>query len=118
MLTNRRAERASVSWSVALVGTVIVLSVITAKSAHAGGVAELSCVRGAKSLNCAAQWGTAGDPYVRSVPDALGEAERAQATARDQKWLARCRPIVERDGYGVARYLYSSPGCEYGLGAD
>jgi hypothetical protein len=48
----------------------------------------------------------------------LGEADKANAAARDRKWQARCHPVVEHDSYGVGRYQYSSPGCEYGLGAE
>ncbi len=65
-----------------------------------------------------AQWAVPGDPYVRTVPEALGEAERAQATARDHKWLAHCHPVIEHDIYGVARYQYAAAGCEYGIGSD
>src|SRR5271169_6329049 len=68
----------------------MVLSVTAVTSAHAGGIGVLSCVGGARSFNCAAQWGIAGDPYVRGVPEALGEAEKAQAVARDRKWQAHC----------------------------
>jgi hypothetical protein len=53
--------------------------------ARAGGVVGLGCVGGAKSFNGVAQLATPGDPDVRTVPEALGEAERAQATARDGK---------------------------------
>ncbi len=118
MLTSRPAEAPSASWSVAQVGAAIILSVMTLTSAYAGGVADLSCVRGAKSFNCVGQWATAGDPYVRQVPEALSEAEKAHVLARDRKWLTRCRPVVEHDSYGVARYHYSAPGCEFGVGTD
>ena len=119
MLTNRPAEKsASSPAAAAQIGATIVLSVLTLSSAYAGTVVDLSCVGARSDFNCAAQWGTAGDPYLRVVPDALGEAERAQIAARERKWLARCRPIVERDIYGVARYRYSAPGCEFGIGAD
>lgn len=118
MLTNRRADKSSASRSAVLAGATMVLSVITVSSACAGGVAGLNCVGGARSVNCVAQWGTAGDPYVRTVPEALGEAERARAAARDHKWQTRCHPVVERDTYGVARYQYSAAGCEFGVGAD
>ncbi len=118
MLTNSPAEKSSALRSVALAGIAMVLSVTTMTSARAGGVAALSCVGGARSFNCAAQWGIAGDPYVRGVPEILGEAEKAQAVARDRKWQAHCRPVVERDFFGVARYQYAAPGCEYGVGAD
>ncbi len=118
MLTSRSAERPSASWSAAQVSVVIALSVLTLSSAYAGTVVELSCVGARSSFNCAAQWGTAGDPFLRAVPEALGAAERAQIAARDRKWLARCHPIIERDRYGVARYRYAAPGCEFGIGAD
>jgi len=87
-------------------------------SASAGTVVDLSCLAGARSFSCVAQMATGGDPYVRIVPEALGEAQRAQLAARDRKWVARCHPVVERDSYGVARYRYAAPGCEYGLGTD
>ena len=118
MLTNSPAEKSSTSRSIALAGAAMVLSVLTLTSAHAGGVAVFGCVGGARSFNCAGQWGIARDPYVRAVPEALGEAEKAQAVARDRKWLTHCHPVVERDYFGVARYQYSAPGCEYGVGAD
>jgi len=116
VLTNRPAEK-SASWSFAHFGATLVLSVVALTQAHAG-VADLSCVRGARSFNCAAQWATSGDPYVRAVPEVFGEAQKAQAAAREQKWIKRCQPVVARDGYGVARYHYSAPGCEFGVGAD
>jgi hypothetical protein len=118
VLTNRPAEKTSASWSIAHVGAVIVLSAITLTSAYAGGVIGLSCVGGGKSFNCAAMYATAGDPYVRIVPDGLSDSDKAQAAARDHKWQAHCHPTIERDSYGVARYQYSSPGCEYGLGTE
>lgn len=123
MLTNSPAGKspAVTSWalrSAALAGIAAVLSVITLTPAGAGGVGVLSCVGGARSFNCAGQWGIAGDPYVRGVPEVLGEAGKAQAAARDRKWQTHCRPVVERDYFGVARYQYAAPGCEYGVGAD
>jgi hypothetical protein len=118
VFTNRAAERSSASWSVARIGAGMILSVLTLTSAQAGSVIGLSCVGGATGFNCAAQWATAGDPYVRAVPEPLGEAQKAQLVARDRKWSARCHPAIERDGYGVARYHYSAPGCEFGLGTE
>ena len=52
------------------------------------------------------------------VPDAIGEAEKTRMAERDHRWLARCRPLVQRDRYGVARYYYGAPGCEFGIGSD
>ena len=118
MLTNRPAKAFSASRSSAAVSAAIVLSLTAFTPAHAGTVIDLSCVGPAKSFNCAAQWGTAGDPYVRQVPEALGEADKARLATRDHKWLAHCRPVIERDRYGVARYHYVAPGCEFGVGTD
>jgi hypothetical protein len=64
------------------------------------------------------QWAVPGDPNIRIVPEALGDEERAQASARDHRWLAHCKPVVGHDVYGVAHYQYAAPGCEYGPGAD
>lgn len=120
MLTSHRAEAPSASRSAARAGAAIVVSVATLMtSAYAGGIVNLNCVGGGKSFNCVAQWATAaGDPNIRSVPETLDEAEKAHASALDRKWLARCRPAIERDNYGVARYHYAAPGCEFGIGAD
>jgi hypothetical protein len=118
VLTNRPAGKSSAYWSFVRLAAATGLSATTLTSAYAGGVATLSCVGGARSLNCAAQWGTAGDPHVRAVPEALGGAGKAQAATRERRWLIRCHPVVERDAYGVARYQYAAPGCEYGVGAD
>ena len=116
MLTNRAAERASAS--VARVGSALVLALIAVTPANAGGVVTLSCIGGSKNLNCVGQYGAAGDPYVRAVPEPLGEEEKAQIAVRERKWMTRCHPVIERDKYGVAHYQYAARGCEYGLGTD
>jgi hypothetical protein len=117
VLTNRPAGKSSVCWSFARLGAAIGLSATTLTSAYAGA-GMLSCVGGPRSFNCAAQWGAAGDPHVRTVPRGLGEAEKVQAATRERRWLIHCHPVIERDAYGVARYYYAAPGCEYGVGAD
>ena len=92
---------------------------MTLTSVYAGGVGDMSCVGGAGKRSIASGNGAAGgDPNVRVVPQALGDEERAQAAAREHKWLAQCQPVVRRDPYGVARYQYAARGCEYGVGAD
>jgi hypothetical protein len=118
VLTSRPAEAASALWPAAQIGAAIALSVVTGTSAGAGNVAAESCLGTARSYHCVDQWATSGDPYVRMVPDAVSEAEKAQMTERDHRWLARCRPLVQRDSYGVARYYYAVPGCEFGVGSD
>jgi hypothetical protein len=89
---------------------------MTSTSAHAGGIVTSGCVETWRAFNCATRWAPALDPFVRIVPQPIGEAERAQAIERDHRWLARCRPIVAQDSYGVARYHYAASGCEFGVG--
>ena len=68
-----------------------VLSVTTLTSAHAGGVGILSCVGGARSFNCAAQWGHRGDPYVRGgAGSSWRGGEGASRGARSQM-AGHCR---------------------------
>ena len=118
MFNSNAAEPRSASWLVARIAAAAVLSAVTLRSASAGSVVDLSCVVGAHNFNCAAQIATAGNPYIRAVPEAIGEGQKAQIAARDRKWVARCHPVVERDRYGVPRYHYSAPGCEFGIGAE
>jgi hypothetical protein len=106
------------SWRLAHAGAAMVLSVIAVMPAAAGGIGTTTCFGGPRSYSCVSQWGTPGDPNVRTIPDSLSETEQAYAMARDHKWLARCKPVVERDNYGVAHYRYAAPGCEFGVGAD
>ena len=118
MLTNRAAEKSSAWWRFVRGGVAIVASAMTLTSVYAGGVGNMSCVGGQGSVNCVGRWGPAGDPNVRVVPQALGDEEKAQAAARERKWLAQCQPAIRRDPSGVARYQYAARGCEYGIGAD
>ena len=84
-------------------------------TAHADGVAAGGCVGDWNSLNCVARWGEPGNPYVRTVPQSADEAERTRAAERDRKWEARCKPVIAQDRYGVPRYRYAAPGCEFGV---
>lgn len=88
---------------------------ITVSAAHADGMAVGGCVGASGSLNCVVRWGEAGDPYVRTMPPPTDEAERTRSAERDRKWQQRCRPVIMQDNYGVARYVYSAPGCEFGI---
>jgi hypothetical protein len=97
---------------------VIAVSAMTLTSVYAGGIGTLNCVGSRGNVSCVGQWGPGGDPNVRAVPKSLGDEERAQAAARERRWLAKCEPVIERDRFGVARYHYAARGCEYGIGAD
>jgi hypothetical protein len=107
----------------ALVAVITVMVLVTGTPARAqdraaGGISSTSCVGGFTTFNCVTRWGPAGDPYVRAVPRPVDEAEKARLVARDHKWLERCKPIVERDRYGVGRLHYAAPGCEFGVSDD
>jgi len=74
------------------------------------------CVGGRGSFNCVTRWAPAGDPFVREVPQPVDEAARARARERERRWVDRCHPVIEPDRYGVPRYHYAMPGCEFGVG--
>jgi hypothetical protein len=115
VLILNRAKALWASWPAARFGTVVTLSVITATAAHADYLGVGGCVGGAGAVNCVVRVGPAGDPYIRVVPQPMGEAEKAQASERDRKWIDRCRPVIAQDRYGVPRYHYAAPGCEFGV---
>jgi hypothetical protein len=82
---------------------------------HAGGIESMNCVGQYGAFSCATVWGWAGDPHIRTVPSPGSAQKEAEFAKRDRKWLARCRPVVEQDRYGVSRYHYAAPGCEFGV---
>jgi hypothetical protein len=102
----------------ARLGAAATLSVITLatiwSAAYADGMIVGGCV-GSGALNCVVRWGEAGDPYVRVVPAPTNETEKAQSAERDRKWEERCRPTIMQDRFGVPRYRYAAPGCEFGV---
>ena len=94
-----------------------------ASHAQAQGWSEsTSCVATRGMANCVTNFrDTTRDPHVRHVRGYDGqyseeavERARKESLARDRKWLAFCRPVVVKDRYGVERYLYDKPGCEFG----
>jgi hypothetical protein len=54
------------------------------------------------------------NPYVIHMPQLQNEQDITDAAARDRLWQARCRPVIRQDQFGVRRYHYAAPGCEYG----
>jgi hypothetical protein len=89
---------------------------VTFGSAQAQGVIIGGCVGGGHAVNCTTLWAPAGDPYFRHVPQPTDPAERARARERSRRWADRCRPSLSQDRYGVPRYTYALPGCEFGVG--
>lgn len=118
MLTSVGAKMLSRNWRFALFGAAMMLSVTGADAAHAALVESTSCLDTWDAFSCVTLDARAGNPFIRRVPQPSDEAELARAKARDKKWLARCRPVIAQDRYGVARYHYAEPGCEFGVGED
>ena len=119
MLTLKCARLASTLRYAARFGGAAALSAVTfamvCSAAHADGMALGGCVGGTGALNCVVRWGEAGDAYIRVVPQAVDAAERTPSAERDHKWQQRCQPTIIQDRYGVARYRYAAPGCEFGV---
>lgn len=114
MLTLRCARTIWFARFGACLGAVAALSVFASSPVKADGVAVGGCVGSRYSITCATRWGAYSDPYVRLVPTQT-EAEKALSADRERKWQARCRPAVFQDIYGVRRYEYAAPGCEFGV---
>jgi len=122
VLTSRRAGTILAAWAAAQLGAAVILAAaLSAASLTAADAADVfvgSCVGSYWSDNCASRWAPAVDPYVRAIPEPIDAAEKAHREARDHKWLARCRPVVERDRLGIGYYRYSAPGCAFGVSED
>jgi hypothetical protein len=74
-----------------------------------------SCVGGWGMGNCVVhQRSFPRDPHVRHVRGFETEEEAEHSAKRDRKWVRFCKPVALTDRYGVARYSYAQPGCEFG----
>jgi hypothetical protein len=100
---------------IACVIRALVLTTITLSSAHADKLYVGGCVGGWGAGNCVLRIGPAGDPYIRLVPQPGSEVEKARAAERDRAWESRCQPVIAQDRFGVPRYYYAAPGCEFGV---
>jgi hypothetical protein len=110
-----RCARAVLAFYAARIGAIAALSAMTFMPAQADKLIVGGCTGSWGSFNCVARIGVATDPYVRQVPQPETEAEKTRATARDHRWIDRCRPVITQDRLGVPRYHYSAPGCEFGV---
>ena len=119
MLTFACARALHASRSTVLAGAVLALPLITlatARPAEAEGVRVDGCVGSWHANGCSTIWAPLGDTYVRKVPQPGTAEERASAREEDRRWVERCRPTLRQDRYGVPRYQYARPGCEFGVG--
>jgi hypothetical protein len=112
---SRAKTLLSVSWPVVALASVLTLSAVTSAAAADDYLRIDSCVGTWLASQCVTRWAPTGDPNIRLVPQPENEADKARAAERDHKWLQRCRPVVAQDRYGVPRYRYAAPGCDFGV---
>jgi hypothetical protein len=106
-------KRVSTLASLGVLGSC--LFVLTPSSALAGDVVTKNCVFGGGAFACVKIWREGvSNPHVVAVPGPRSHDEKIESAERERLWLARCRPGVRQDGYGVSRYVYAEPGCEFG----
>ena len=116
MLTLICAKMASAGARVGATMTLCAIALaVICSAANADGLVAGGCLGRGNSLNCVVRWGTPGDPYVRTVPQTKDKEEQSRAAERDHRWEQRCKPTIAQDRYGVPRYVYSAPGCEFGV---
>ena len=53
-------------------------------------------------------------PHIVQVRQPISDQESAEHQARDKRWQDRCKPATKQDHFGVERYVYTAPGCEFG----
>ena len=100
------------AWLAAL--ALLALSMMSAP-ARSEGVATYNCYGNRNMKSCVATFRREGfHPNVINVPAPQTADERAAAEARDGRWLERCGPGIRQDRYGMPRYSYVAPGCEFG----
>ena len=99
--------------SIRIAAIAAVLAGSSVAPAQAGGYDNLNCSGTPYFFNCTRRWDIW--PPERLMPD---PAEQAAAAERERRWLARCRPVVQQDQFGVGRYRYAAPGCEFGRNQD
>jgi hypothetical protein len=102
------------AWLAAL--SLLVLSMLSAPArSQPQGVSTFNCY-GTRNMSSCVHAHRRGplNPYVIAVPGPLSDEERQAADARDRRWAERCRPLIRQDRYGMPRYSYGAPGCEFG----
>jgi hypothetical protein len=74
-----------------------------------------SCIYSYGLVSCVQQYryGDRGSNGIIQVKPP-SEAGLAEARERDTHCRSRCQPQLRPDRYGVGRYVYAAPGCEYG----
>ena len=85
--------------------------------AQAGGRFTATCIGSPGVISCVGGV-PGGFSQIVKLPPPRDEVEAAASAERDRLWLARCRPVSRIDPYGVRRFAYTAPGCEFGQYED
>jgi hypothetical protein len=98
-----------------LAGLAAALMLSTALSpawspAWADGIRSTNCIAFHGMLSCTTKW----QRWEPKEPPPPTEQELAEMRERERIWTERCKPVVHQDAYGVQRYTYAAPGCEFG----
>jgi hypothetical protein len=102
----------------------LTLQVAAATPGFADAVISGGCIRdggwfqgGGSNCVTTIRKGPIGPVGIYQVEEPKGKALE-EAMERDRKWLARCKPVIQQDTYGVGRYIYAASGCEFGKFED
>ncbi len=113
-----RANRRRLLTIFVVLSLVEALGLLIALKAFADGTITSSCVFSGGLYSCVKNWRTAPGYSEADRLHGLDTRAQAEAIERDRKWQARCRPVIRKDEFGVSRYFYAKPGCEYGKSED
>ena len=103
------------AWLAALAVLALSMLAAPARSEPGDGTYTWDCFGSRYSRSCVSIFrGGRTNPHVINVPGPTSTDEIAAAEARDRRWFERCSPVVRQDRYGMPRYTYSVPGCEFG----
>ncbi|MBI4274892.1 MAG: hypothetical protein HY659_09350 [Rhizobiales bacterium] len=94
------------------------LAALGTTQANAGSAARSSsCVGSGFAVSCSTNWRwDESSPRTSLAPE--DPKLTAEAAEREAKWVTRCKPVIRQDRYGVRRYHYAAPGCEFGKAED
>jgi hypothetical protein len=103
-----------IAWLAALALLALSMLAAPARSEPGGHTYTLDCSGSRYGRSCVATSRRGrSHPNVINAPALAGD-DIAAAEARDRRWVERCRPVIRQDHFGMPRYSYSAPGCEFG----
>jgi Domain of unknown function (DUF6894) len=99
-----------------IAGAAVFFSTSTSQAAAQNSI---SCIHSGRSVTCVASSGYPnGIAKILRIEASDQPGDEANRAEREQKWIARCHPVRRPDKYGMTRYHYSAPGCEFGATED